>query len=163
MLLNIAVISRCFHVQVGVVDLTKANTVNVMEISAPGICQFVCNNDDPRIAAFPSYLKSQVSVIGFREFVSALEGMTVKVTNNNPKGLSQLCEEFLFRDLAGRHSQFRECGNLTEEVVLLLAQKERILALEEQMHHEKREVASLRRELSRVPESFEQRTRPEAA
>jgi hypothetical protein len=72
-------------------------------------------------------------VSDFRELVSALEGMTVKVRNNNVNGLFQICEEFRFRDM-----------------VLHLAQKERILALEEQMHHDKREIASLRREISRV-------------
>jgi hypothetical protein len=45
-------------------------------------------SDDPGLAAFPYCLKSQVSVTGFREFVSALEGTTVKVTNNTAKGLS---------------------------------------------------------------------------
>jgi hypothetical protein len=62
--------------------------------------------DDPGLAAFPYHLKSQVSVSDFREFVSALEGMTVKVTNNNFKGLLQLCEEFRFGDLKAQLSQF---------------------------------------------------------
>jgi hypothetical protein len=51
--------------------------------------------------------KSRVSVSDFREFVSALEGTTVKVTNNNIKGLLQLCEAFRLQDLAAQLSQFR--------------------------------------------------------
>jgi predicted nucleic acid-binding Zn-ribbon protein len=46
-------------------------------------------------------------------------------------------------------------------VVVLSAQKKRILALEEHMHHGKREIASLRREISRVQKSFEERIRTE--
>jgi hypothetical protein len=113
--------------------------------------------DDPGLAAVPCHLKSRVSVSDFQEFVSALEDTTVKVTNNNVKGLSRLCEEFGFRDLSAQLSHFRESDSLTEDPVLLSAQKERIFALEEQMHHRKREIASLRRELSRVQESFEER------
>jgi hypothetical protein len=63
--------------------------------------------DDPGLAALPYHLKSQVSVSEFREFVSALEGTTVKVRNNNFRGLLQLSEEFCFRDLAAQLSQFR--------------------------------------------------------
>jgi hypothetical protein len=37
-------------------------------------------------------------VSDFQEFVSALDGTRVKVTNNNFRGLSQLSEEFHFRD-----------------------------------------------------------------
>jgi hypothetical protein len=59
-------------------------------------------SDDPGFAAVPYDLKSHVSVSDFRQFVSALEGTTVTVTNNNFKGLSQLCEEFHFRDFVGR-------------------------------------------------------------
>jgi DNA repair exonuclease SbcCD ATPase subunit len=47
-------------------------------------------------------------------------------------------------------------------VVILSALKKRILAMEEQMHHGKRQIASLRRELSRVHESLEERIRTPA-
>jgi hypothetical protein len=77
--------------------------------------------------------------------VSALEGREVKVTNTNINGLSQLCEEFRFRELDGRLSQFRDCTDSTEDVVLL-----------------SREIASLRCELSRVHNLLEERLRTEA-
>jgi hypothetical protein len=122
-------------------------------------CDLFC--DDRRLTALPYHLKSRVSVSDFREFVPALEGTTVKVTNNNVNGLFQLWEDFHFRDLAAQLSQSRESGNFTENVVLLSVQKERILTLEEQMHHTKHEIASLRREISRVHKSFEERFRTE--
>jgi hypothetical protein len=79
-----------------------------LQVSAP-LLVFKCDLfvDDPGLAAFPYHLKSRVSVSDFREFVSALEGTTVKVTNNNIKGLLQLSDEFRFRDLITRLSQFR--------------------------------------------------------
>jgi hypothetical protein len=40
-------------------------------------------------------------VSDFRDFASLLDDTAVKVTNNNFRGLSQLCEEFHFRDFDG--------------------------------------------------------------
>jgi hypothetical protein len=61
------------------------------------------------------HLKSNVSQSGFQEFVSLLEGTTVKVTNNNFRGLSQLCDKFGFRDLAGQLSQFGASDDFKKE------------------------------------------------
>jgi hypothetical protein len=114
--------------------------------------------DDPGLAAVPYHLQSRVSVRDFQEFVSALKGTKVTVTNNNFKGLSQLCEEFRFRDLSAELSQFRESGNFTEDPALFSLQEERI-----QQHD--REIGALEAELSqqlRIHESFEERIRTEA-
>jgi hypothetical protein len=81
-----------------VVDLVDPNAT--LQVSARLLinkCDLFFN--DPELTALPYHLKSRVSVSDFREFISALEGTTVKVTSNNFKGLSQLCEEFHFRDL----------------------------------------------------------------
>jgi chromosome segregation ATPase len=100
----------------------------------------------------------------------------VTITNNNFRGLFQLCEEFHFRELSEQLSEFRQSHNLPEEVVphsvpeermqqpdqeiagvqadlSRLSQiwelaVERLLALEEQMQERDREIVSLRRELS---------------
>jgi hypothetical protein len=82
--------------------------------------------DDPRLASVPYHLKSQLSVSDFREFVSALDCTTVKVTNNNFKGLLQLCDEFHFRDLSVQLSQFRKSRDFEEDAVLLSALEERV-------------------------------------
>jgi chromosome segregation ATPase len=58
-------------------------------------------------------------------------------------------------------SPFRESDEFTEDAVLLSSMKTGILAMEEQMHHGNREIASLRREFSRVQESLDQRIRTE--
>jgi hypothetical protein len=69
-------------------------------------------SDTPTFAISHYSLKSQVSLSDFREFVSALEGAPVTITNNNFTGLSHLCDEFHFHDLAAQLSQFRKSGNL---------------------------------------------------
>jgi hypothetical protein len=56
--------------------------------------------DDPSLVAVPYHLNSRVSVSDFRAFVSALEGIIMRVTSNNFKGLLHLCEELRFRDLS---------------------------------------------------------------
>jgi hypothetical protein len=60
-------------------------------------------------------------VSDFQELVSALEGTTVKVINNNFKGLSQLCEEFGFRDLASQLSQFCAFKDFKKETEVQIA------------------------------------------
>jgi hypothetical protein len=46
-------------------------------------------------------------VADFRQFVSALEGDAVATTNKNIGGLSLLCDEFGFEELATKLSGFR--------------------------------------------------------
>jgi predicted RNase H-like nuclease (RuvC/YqgF family) len=114
--------------------------------------------DDPGLAAFPYHLKSHVSLSDFREFVSGLEGTTVKVTNSNVNGLWQLCQEFRFQELAGQVSHIRESGDFGAITALLSA-------LQERMQQRDEEIGALQTELSqqlRVQESLEQRIRTEA-
>jgi hypothetical protein len=70
--------------------------------------------DGSGLAAFPYALRSSVSVSDFRRFVSALEGNAVAIAIKNIGGLSLLCEEFGFGDLAVKVSEFQEIGYSTE-------------------------------------------------
>jgi hypothetical protein len=70
---------------------------------------------DPGLAASPYNVTSEVSLGDFREFVSALKGDALIINNDNFKGLSRLCDEFHFRDLAERLSQFRNSADFQEE------------------------------------------------
>jgi hypothetical protein len=62
---------------------------------------------DVTLAAAPYRVKSSVTLSVFREFVSALEGKDVKITDANFAGLQQLCEEFGFSDFSAKLSEFR--------------------------------------------------------
>jgi hypothetical protein len=94
----------------------------------------------------------------FRTFVSALEGKSVAITKDNMGGLSRLCEEFEFGELAGRLSEFRESDELKEDVRLKdLEARKRLSALEERMQQRNSEIVALRQEplrYWRVQESF---------
>jgi hypothetical protein len=86
--------------------------------------------DNLRLTDSPYTLKSQVSLADFREFVAALEGKTVTITNDNLCGLSRLCDEFRFQEFMTQLSQFRESGDSKEEAVRLSALEERLYRLE---------------------------------
>jgi hypothetical protein len=82
----------------------KAKVVTLVQSDAPlhvpaSLLVSKCDQfaDDPGLAAFPSHWKSQVALSDFQEVLSALDDRTEEMTDNNLKGLSQLCEEFQFR------------------------------------------------------------------
>jgi hypothetical protein len=101
--------------------------------------------NDPTLTASPYNVKSQVSLSDFREFVSALQNTAVKITNNNFEGLSRLCDEFGFRDLVGRLSEFRASADFKEQTATEdLEARKHISALEERMQQRDDDVASLR-------------------
>jgi hypothetical protein len=86
--------------------------------------------NDLTLVSSPYALKSQVSLAHFREFMEALEGTEVTITNENFGGLSQLCQEFGFQAFVTRLSQFRQSGDFKEEAVRLSALEERMDRLE---------------------------------
>jgi hypothetical protein len=111
-------------------------------------CDLFANNMELTIS--PYTLKSQVSLSDFRDFVSALEGIDINITNHNFKGLSQLCDEFGFRDLTAPLSQFRESEDFKKETTNKdLDVCVRLLALEERMQQHDLEIAAVQCELSR--------------
>jgi hypothetical protein len=71
-------------------------------------------------------VRSHVSQSDFGTFVSALEGASVPLTKDNMGGLSRLCEEFQFGELAERLSQFRESDDFKEDVAIT-GENDRIL------------------------------------
>jgi hypothetical protein len=74
--------------------------------------------EDPMLVASPYTVRSEVSQRDFRTFITALEGSSVPITNDNMGGLTGLCEEFQFGELAEWLSQFRESEDLKEEETL---------------------------------------------
>jgi hypothetical protein len=106
--------------------------------------------EGPIVVASPYTLRSKVSLSDFRTFVSALEGASVTITKDNFGGLSRLCEEFQFRELAERLSQFRGSEAFKEDVTLKDSEvRERLFVLEERMQQRDHDIAALRTELSR--------------
>jgi hypothetical protein len=115
--------------------------------------------DNPSPTASPYAVRSQVSLADFGEFVSALVGSAVKITNDNIKGLSPLCDEFRFVDLAAALSQFRDTADFKEaETVKNLEARQRLSALEERVQQRDNQIASLRRKLLRRSQAQEPAT-----
>jgi hypothetical protein len=86
--------------------------------------------------------------------VSALENKTVRINNDNFKGLSQLSEEFGFRGLLAQLSVFRNSGEFKEELTMKdVEARTRLAALEDRMLRHDREIGVLRSQLSGELES----------
>jgi hypothetical protein len=58
------------------------------------------------LADTPYSVQSSITLSIFQEFVSALEGNSIKITDTNLIGLQQLCEEFGFDELLSQLSPF---------------------------------------------------------
>jgi hypothetical protein len=117
-------------------------------------CDLFSNN--PELTASAYTLKSPVSPATFQEFVSALQGNPVKITNDTFGDLSQLCEEFGFRDFAAQLSRFRTSDDFKEQATTVdSAARLRLHILEERMQQREREIARLHSELSRHSRALE--------
>jgi glutathionylspermidine synthase len=66
----------------------------------------VCQNH-PKLLVSPYQVQSSVSLSIFREFILALEGNAIKITNTNFTELHRLSQEFGFSELAVKLSEFR--------------------------------------------------------
>jgi TolA-binding protein len=106
-------------------------------------------SDDPTLAGSPYTPRSQVSLSDFREFVSALDGKTVTINSENFRGLSRLCDELQFRNLAAQLSQFRGSDHFKKETTMKDSEvRMRLSTLEERMQQRDDEIAALQHELS---------------
>jgi hypothetical protein len=59
---------------------------------------------NPTLTTLPYRVQSSVSLSIFRDFLSALEGKSVQITNANLTKLQQLCEEFDFDEFTAKLS-----------------------------------------------------------
>jgi hypothetical protein len=94
------------------------------------------------LAAAPSQVKSSVTLPHFREFVSALEGKEVEITDTSFRELQRSCEEFGFREFAAKLSEFRRSMGFQEAEDA--DARGRIAVLEEKAEQYDREIVVLR-------------------
>jgi uncharacterized coiled-coil protein SlyX len=95
----------------------------------------------------PYALKSAVPIQIFREFISALEGGEIKITNANVTGLSLLSTEFGFDALAAQVSEFRSSVAFAGEVA---DSEARIAGLEARALERDKDIAELKAEVARL-------------
>jgi hypothetical protein len=78
-------------------------TMTISALQAITKCNLFERN--PALTTSPYKVQSPVSLAIFRDFISALEGKTVKIANTSFTGLQQLCQEFGFDEFALQLSQ----------------------------------------------------------
>jgi hypothetical protein len=103
------------------------------------------------LVAAPYPLKSVVPAHIFDDFISELEGQTIQVTTDNYAGLTLLCQEFGFDDLANRLKDIHESQALTSEHSDL---SDRLSALEELTLEQGRHLAALQTTATELNDAF---------
>jgi uncharacterized protein YdcH (DUF465 family) len=105
-------------------------------------------NDSPFLVS-PYRVQSSVSLFIFREFLSALEGNAINITDMNFTELHRLCNEFGFTKLAANLSNFRPSIDFKEEAEDADA-RGRIAALEEKANQHSHIIAMLQDKVSQL-------------
>jgi hypothetical protein len=85
-------------------------TVPVLQVILK--CRLFQSN--PTLLGSPYRVQTSVSLSVFREFLSALEGNSINITDTNFTELHHLCEEFNFTELSAKLSEFRPSMDFNE-------------------------------------------------
>jgi hypothetical protein len=113
-------------------------------------CSLFQNN--PILLASPYRVSSSVTLSVFQDFLSALEGNAIKITDTNLTGLEGLCGEFGFTELTGKLSEF--CSLTSFKEVEVADARGRIPALEEKADQHDSAIAVLQSELKQLSTDF---------
>jgi septal ring factor EnvC (AmiA/AmiB activator) len=105
------------------------------------------------IAGTPYRVQSSVHLAIFQEFVSALEGKMVNITETNFTELKQLCEEFGFNKIAAKLSEFRSSMGLKETEDANAC--ERIETLEEKSQQHDHTIVMFQKKLMQLSINFQ--------
>jgi hypothetical protein len=102
----------------------------------------------------PYRVQSSVSLSIFREFLSALEGNAINITDTNLTELDRLCKEFHFSELAVKLSKFRPSMSFKEGESEDANARGRIAVLEEKVQHWEDEIAILQDKVTQLSTDF---------
>jgi hypothetical protein len=119
------------------------------------ITKFSLFQNNLTLATSPYQVQSSVTLSIFREFLSALGGQTIAITNTNFRGLQQLCEEFGFSDISTKLSEFRSLMDVKKkEEAENSNARGGIAALEEKGEQHSRSIAILQSEVRQLSTDF---------
>jgi hypothetical protein len=107
---------------------------------------------NPTLLVSPYRVQSPVSLSIFREFLSALEGNAINITDTNFTELRQLCEEFDFSELSAKLSEFRPSMDFKETEDA--HSRGRIAALEEKTNQHSHFIAMLQDKVTQLSTDF---------
>jgi hypothetical protein len=102
--------------------------------------------NNPTLLDSPYRVQSSVSLSIFREFLSALEGNSIKITPNNFAELHRLSQEFGFTEISSQLSEFR--SSIDFESPEASDSRARISALEEASNHHSHVISMLQNKLT---------------
>jgi hypothetical protein len=132
---------------VALVHPSGTATVSVRRLA--GQCTLFAG--DPALAAPPYTVRASVPLSLFRDFVAALEGEAIQITNGTVGGLSLLCAEFGFQALTAKLSEFRASPAFRPAQAMDDCEARlRLAALEERWRDRDHEIARLCSRMSRL-------------
>jgi hypothetical protein len=155
-LLNSRVFSKMIHLtfpgaMTSVTLVHPEETFTVPLLQTVNKCSLFQNN--PALLDSPYRVQSSVSLSIFREFLSALEGKAIKITDTNFTGLQWLSAEFGLGELAGKLSKIRPAMNF--KGVEDSEARGRIAALEEKSNQQNRAIVFLQDKLNQLSTDFQ--------
>jgi hypothetical protein len=133
--------------------LHPEETFKITIVQAVNKCSLF--QDRPILLASPYRIESSVSLSTFREFLSALEGNTINITDTNFRELHRLCNEFGFSELAAKLSEFRPSMDFKEGEAEDANARGRIAFLEEKTNQHDHDIAMLQTEVRQLSTDFE--------
>jgi archaellum component FlaC len=134
--------------------LHPEETFTIPVLQAINKCRLFQNNLS--LAAAPYRVQSRVSLSIFRDFLSALEGNAIEITDTNFIGLKRLCEEFVFSELGAKLSEFRPSMDFKEPKTETedADTRERIATLEEQTNQHSHVIEVLEDKVTQLSTDF---------
>jgi hypothetical protein len=132
--------------------LNPEETFTIPALQAMTKCSLFQNN--PSLLVSPYRVQSSVSLSIFREFLSAIEGNTINITDTNFTELHQLCEEFGFSELAAKLSEFRPSMEFKKAEDTNADARERIAALDEKVNQHDRDITLLQDKATQLSTDF---------
>jgi uncharacterized coiled-coil protein SlyX len=141
-----------FSIMSSVTLLHPEETFTIPSLQAMTKCILFQNN--PTLLVSPYRVQSPVSLSIFRDFISALEGNSIKITDTNFTELHQLCKEFGFTELAAKISEFRPSMDFKEGESEDSDARGRIAALEEKSNQHSHVIAMLEDKVTQLSTEF---------
>jgi hypothetical protein len=132
--------------------LHPEETFQIPTLQVINKCHLFQNN--PTLLVSPYRVQSLVSLSIFREFLSALEGNAINITDTNFPELQRLCDEFGFSELAAKLSEFRPSMDFKKGETEDADARGRIAALEEKTNQHSHVIAILQDKISQLSTDF---------
>jgi hypothetical protein len=132
--------------------LHPEETFTIPALQAMNKCSLFQKNSTLTVS--PYRVQSSVSLSTFREFLSALEGNAIKITDTNYTELHRLCHEFCFSELAAKLSEFRPSMDLKEAETEDANARGRIAVLKEKSNQHDHDIAILEDKVTQLSTDF---------